>query len=143
MRKGELTIGGGSGEHPALVVHEPTHCVARFLYDMFPQDASARSFPSAADRNRFTFCNDFPEQEWIQEFAPFYSHWSDTISFTDWVAIEIGQFVYHTIPDFYDSVSEWRRIYGDLEVQFTMCSISWDRYLGNGSDLFTIARVKA
>src|SRR5688500_12911165 len=68
MRKGDLAIGGGGGEHAALVIHSPVHCVARFLHDGGFEDAAARDFPSVADPKFFTFCEGYSETQWIKEF---------------------------------------------------------------------------
>jgi hypothetical protein len=43
----QLVLGGGSGEHPALVFESPTACVARFLHDRLTRalDAPPRHDP--------------------------------------------------------------------------------------------------
>ncbi len=143
MRKGNLSIGGGGGEHGALVIHDPTYCAAFFLkeYD-FPDSQNINEYLMRHQDKLVTYCNGYSESSWIKEFDLYYAHLADIYKFDQWIAVELGQFIYHCLSDFYPKVANWKESFGDLDVQFTMIQIPWDHYSGNGANLFNLKRAE-
>lgn len=107
-----LVLGGGSGEHPAVVLTRPSAAVARFLHMTLPQDAP----PLSATAQQFL--DEVPSFEECLHFAG----WgiADFVAFRDrccapafvtpyhaeqdglleeWVLRNLGEFVYFSLPE--------------------------------------------
>ena len=110
--RGQLLLGGGSGEHPALVLNSPVCAVAVFLRD--GERARVRADPawqSAVDRfyhpdDVLEFCN------WtVEDYHGFFEYCQSTslpnpyhaelheFGFEHWLMCSFGEFVFFAMPD--------------------------------------------
>jgi hypothetical protein len=108
----QLVLGGGSGEHPAVVLREPTAAVAAFLQAALPPDAPALAPESAQ------VLDEMPPLDECLHFAG----WgiADFVAFDErcrtptfvtpyrpeqdgaleaWVLCNLGEFVYFAMPE--------------------------------------------
>ena len=104
----QLVIGGGSGEHPGLVICSPAAAVAEFAFtceDFTEDEALYRKLYPLLDAEQFLFAG------WgVTDYHGFYEHCvSPTLpnpfdpygdlSFETWLLAGIGEFIYYAMPD--------------------------------------------
>lgn len=112
----QLVIGGGSGEHPGLVITDPQAAVAAFLddslddLDLPPPDADAlrtilKPFlpfhPSRlVDFNRWDLrtCHAFHERCHSPYAENSYGMYEDRMGLEAWIALGFGEFVFFALP---------------------------------------------
>jgi hypothetical protein len=108
----QLVLGGGSGEHPAIVLREPPAAVAMFLQAALPPDA-----PALAPESQ-QFLDETPPLDECLHFAGW--RIADFVSFQErcqalsfvrpyrveqdglleeWVLCNLGEFVYFAMPE--------------------------------------------
>jgi hypothetical protein len=145
---GALVIGGGSGEHPAIVLYDPNHCVARYLefclrFEPVKMDAELRTACAnmQGDFQTVEYCNwrnqnhlDFRRRcSWL------YDPYRDELSFEGWLLIAVGEFIFQLIPSFSPLVLSWHQKYqAEVMCCFHAVSIPYEPYGGNGRDRFRI-----
>jgi len=148
VREGVLVLGGGSGEHPAIIFHDPDHCVARYL------EFCLRFDPPAVDENLTAACAnmqgdlqtieycDWTSQNHIdfrERCAYRFRHHNDELSFEAWLLMSVGEFIFHVIPSFSSCIQRWRAQYAEQATcWFQNVQIPYDSYWGNGKDRFKI-----
>jgi hypothetical protein len=108
----QLVLGGGSGEHPAIVLRQPPAAVAAFLQAALPPDAPALAPESQQlldDIPPFDECLHFAG--WgIAEFVSFHDRCRTPTFVTSynaeqdgaleaWVLCNLGEFVYFAMPE--------------------------------------------
>lgn len=107
-----LILGGGSGEHPGLVIHKLECCVARFLVEAI----SDRDLDKLSQEDQ-NFLNDLANESYhkILEFCGWYVHhyaefheaiYSKAVfgpeedeRVEDWLIGNIGELVYYALPE--------------------------------------------
>ncbi len=125
-----LVLGGGGGEHPALVFHRLDCLALRYVLHAIPDD----------DRSVREQFGDFPIMEYLE--VPYadqfeYAEWSvkhyyffyemctspamccphgtfDYYSFEDWLAASFGELVWFSFPELIKNLDPVRRMYPDL-----------------------------
>ena len=110
-----LVIGGGSGEHPALVVANPLAAVARFLVEELQTlklDGKTRDAWRGAclpfvrqDSEILTFCDwtaDDHEEFRTRCESPFhlnsYAIYKSRMSLEEWLILGLGEFIFFAMP---------------------------------------------
>ena len=104
----QLVIGGGSGEHPALVIESLVHAVALFLKEEIPNIKKLRHWESiiAPYLNKIS-SELLTYYEWTEETHKEFAEMSksDTLpcqrmghEIDDWVILGIGEFVFFSLP---------------------------------------------
>ncbi|PEN12938.1 hypothetical protein CRI94_13120 [Longibacter salinarum] len=116
-----IVIGGGSGEHPALVLGSPRQAVAHFLYDALSSTAESSApqarLPLKAVVDEWlptveSFIHSPPEEllrfyDWTEENKSHFReqfddgvpnpYWGDR--FWGWLVLGLGEFVFFAMPE--------------------------------------------
>lgn len=114
---GQLILGGGSGEHPAMVIDDASACVAA-LYWL--EDDSAKT-SGLQDDLCFDYAQVFCCYDWFfQDFYHFYDycepahqhwHYADSGSCLEqWLMCQIGAFIYQHCPELMPPWAQQHRI---------------------------------
>jgi hypothetical protein len=148
--KGAIVIGGGSGEHPAIALYDPVHCVARYLqYCLHLQpskigtDLEAACANMQGDLQTIEYCNWTSQNhlDFRKRCAGVYASYQDDLSFEGWLLAVVGEFLFHVVPTFNPQVQAWHQNYAsDATCWFQIISIPYEpgSYGGNGRDRFRI-----
>lgn len=110
----QLLIGGGSGEHPALVIESLVHTVAYFLKEEIQHIKKLKHWAEIIA----PYLNRSPDQlltyyEWTEETHKEFAEMSksDTLlcqrmhfEIDDWVILGIGEFVFFSLPQFANEI---------------------------------------
>jgi hypothetical protein len=119
---GQLILGGGSGEHPAMVLSDPQAAVAYFLSQelckLKSNDANPENFPLATQRDAWmpvleSFIRPpqelFVYFEWTEEQHeafrnrcqnnPLHEYHINELGFHSWLVRSFGEFVFFAMPD--------------------------------------------
>ena len=104
----QLVIGGGSGEHPALVIENLVHAVALFLKEEIPDIKKLRPWESIiAPYLNKTSSELLTYYDWTEETHENFSEMSrsETLQYQrmrheidDWIILGIGEFVFFALP---------------------------------------------
>jgi len=140
--KGDLCIGGGSGEHPALIIKNIQYCVANYLYQQGIEHLDIQNEMEVGLEKCFIFAN------WSNKTkSTFYKtirllHNAKKEEELEFVALSIGEFVFHHLPDYSSTILKWHNIWKEdikkTNMFFLGVSFPIDEYCGNGRDLFDI-----
>ena len=132
-----LVLGGGSGEHPGLVLHRLECFVAKFLFDQI--SVEDEKLMSEEDRDYvldLAFVN-YPELlefcEWrISEISRFHEMAKSPTMSTplmeeeaveDWLIKSIGELVYYSLPELNPEHEKLKGIFEDAEPRPTMRNV--------------------
>ena len=146
MLRNNVAIGGGSGEHPAMLITNPVACVAHYLdpenwlepvHDILEiNDYLKIELPSI-----FHYCNEMSRDQWIEQLADYHSPLKDGKSFEKWVAETLGEFLYNFVRGIYPDSDAWFSEIGRLDDDGgDVVSLPWGEYGGSGIDLFLISQ---
>lgn len=124
-----LVIGGGSGEHPAIVIHNLDKVVAMYLLHCLitleengqeiPQEIYDQLYDLANDKRKvLEFCNwsidtyrNFAEMVDKYALNPAQcSIFDGAINYEDYLASAIGEFLYHSIPEIVPNFEKFKQI---------------------------------
>lgn len=135
-----LVLGGGSGEHPGLVLHHLESFVAKFLLDRITEDDE--KLMSEEDRSyvvdlAFVNYSELLEFcDWrISEIANFYEmakssamanplDEGDDEMMEEWLVKSIGEFVYYCLPDLNPQHERLSQIFEDCEIHPIMRNVT-------------------
>lgn len=137
---GELVIGGDSGEHPALIVHDVELAVARYIARWSPHPFEVIEKLSCEKRS---VRNGLPALEYCTWSPAEHARFREAIQLPaeatvdDWVMENVGEFVYHLMPELSPRIAGWQKRYPGLPVA-GIISIPYGKYCGNGVDRFRI-----
>lgn len=105
---GQLVMGGGSGEHPGVVLLDPQSAVAQFVYESGDFDLSDVQRSHLSDLiglpPRFNFVGwSTEDHHWFYEHCvscalPNRFDPDDETSLEDWLHLGFGEFVYYAMP---------------------------------------------
>lgn len=125
-----LILGGGSGEHPALVIHEPECLVARFLLKHLDWDERSREEITEEDYELLnSTAETFVQSEMLEYCGWSIAHFSDleisaAVDFMDFVDHDattedyimhaIGELIYYSIPELNSLQQEMESIVNKL-----------------------------
>jgi len=146
--KGTIVVGGGSGEHPAIVLYDPSHCVARYL-EFRLQTGQLKADPELkaacanmqGDLQTIEYCNwtnqnhlDFQKRcAWLSD------RYKDRLTFEGWLMMSVGEFIFQAIPSFNQQIKVWHEKYASTAIcWFGAVSIPYEPYGGNGRDRLKI-----
>lgn len=130
-----LILGGGSGEHPGLVIHELASCVAQFLYHQtdsdFNQDMEDEDFEYLSkfiylqNSDILEFC-DWPLEKYAsfcemlgseRMVTPFDEDSDIDGLMEDWLIRNMGEFVYYSLPDLNPEQAKLKALFKDIEIR--------------------------
>jgi hypothetical protein len=153
--RGAIVIGGGSGEHPAIALYDPVHCVARYLQyclEFQPSkiggDLAAACANMQGDLQTIEYCN-WTSQNHLsfrERCAGVYATYQEDMTFEAWLLVVIGEFLFHVVPGFHPRVQTWHGTYVSEAIhRFQIVSIPYETapYGGNGRDRFRIVDTEA
>ena len=145
---GAIVIGGGSGEHPALALYDPDHCVARYLH--FCLDFDSMEIPpelESAWANMQGALQTLEYCEWqSQDHVDFrrrcfglYEVYKDEMTFEAWILVAVGDFLFQLIPNYSPQIRKWHAMYhSDGMYCLNAICVPYDSYGGNGRDRFRV-----
>jgi len=136
--KKAISIGGGSGEHPALVINDPACCVAIYLRHAGLASKSIDTLAKRRTSAYMTYCDGMTAAQWKAVFQNDFAIWKTSLSFDRWVATCIGEFIFFMLHEEYPEIRKWRRYAKDLCIHLCQVQIPWDDYGGNGTDYFEV-----
>jgi hypothetical protein len=144
-RQGAVCIGGGDGEHPAIVINDPVNCVAYYLKRNGITSRDVLKLARIPTRQYMIYCDGMQKTDWEKHYASWYTIWKTSFSFDRWIALCVGEFLLHMLADKYPQVATWRRKLKDNMpwASRQMINIPWGSYGGNGTDYFKIKRNKS
>ena len=109
--RGGLVIGGGSGEHPGLVLRDPAGAVAEFLRETWPERAAEAGWREAIHDHLRTpsDCLDFASWD-VEDHVRFYTLCTTAVpnpydpegtasGFESWLCCSLGEFVFFAMPE--------------------------------------------
>lgn len=116
---GQILLGGGSGEHPAMVVEDTAACVAALYW----LEDSTAEIAGVKDDLCFNYSHVFAFYDWfIEDFHNFYSycepshqHWqyhAEGTCLEQWLMCQIGAFIYQHCPELLPPWAKRQRIIG-------------------------------
>ncbi|MEX0718300.1 MAG: hypothetical protein WD066_17025, partial [Planctomycetaceae bacterium] len=145
---GAIVIGGGSGEHPAIALYDPNHCVARYLEfcmrfepSRIDAELTAACANMQGDLQTVEYCNwkSQDHSDFRRRCSGLYDSYRDELSFEGWLLIVVGEFLFHVLPTYSVPIQNWRRKYrAEATCWFNAISIPYDSYGGNGRDRLRI-----
>ena len=145
MLKYNVAIGGGCGEHPALLISDPLACVAHYLdtNELVGHEIDAPGLVDLLNvdlENIFHYCDGMTREDWVTSFLADFSESGD-VTFEHWVAENLGEFLYNFVRGFYPKSDEWFEINGRLDDDGgCIVTIPWGDYGGNGTNLFGLTQ---
>lgn len=131
-----LLIGGGSGEHPALVIHHLPSLVTRFLTSQLTkaEEATLNETEKAYidhllfTDNRLEFCgwevSDYAHLQRMAENSLFMHPLTEEITAEEWVELSIGELVYYSMPDLNPEHQTLQALFRRFDIRPTMGNIT-------------------
>ena len=140
--KGYLCIGGGSGEHPAIVIKSVEYCVSRFL--MYEHDVDTKDIKSAASKD---IDDVVIFASWTKKEIKAFKKEIRKLTFANkgeefsYMILKIGEFIFHYIPHYNSQILKWKELNQNIDLSHADLhgiSLPLDEYGGNGKDRFKI-----
>ncbi|TCI01188.1 hypothetical protein EZV61_19055 [Corallincola luteus] len=131
-----LVLGGGSGEHPGLVVHKLESVAAKFLYDQLLDEEEEKISKVDTDYiidlcyadEILEFCswsiNQFAELKEMAEAKTFMTPLAEDEEVEDWLCKSIGELVFYSLRDLNPEHSKLLRIFSPFNIQATMRNVA-------------------
>lgn len=131
-----LVLGGGSGEHPALVLHRLEALAVRFLYDQITED-EAQTLEQAdkaylddlyfSDRT-LEFCQwnirHYADLQKMAESSSFLNPLSQDQSVEQWIAQSMGELIHYALPDLNPDHQKQASILERFDIRPTMRNVA-------------------
>lgn len=131
-----LVLGGGSGEHPGLVLHKLECIVAKFLYDQISEEEDDTLSKKDQD-----FIVDLAYQDDILEFCDWsikqyatLSEMAASLAFNtpvsedenveDWLCKSIGELIYYSLQELNPNHDRLTQIFSNFDIQPIMRNVS-------------------
>src|SRR5688500_14847587 len=142
-----ILIGGGSGEHPAIIFHDIEHGVALYIdyYKIQPEILPDIALKTSAHQG---YLQTIQYSNWTnQDHVDFrkrcsfrFDHFVADLCFEHWLLLNVGEFVFHLMPAFSKRTLKWKDSLGSnhLRPLFDGITIPYGPYYGNGNDRFRI-----
>ena len=121
---GKLIIGGGDGEHPAIIFHDLEFCVAKWLLYYFSDDELPKEIlveltdrikiPHLRETLEYCKWDNETHRNFFNNCTCGYSIFSDEMSFEEWLILNIGEFVYISLYNISDTISKWNNKIGEI-----------------------------
>lgn len=131
-----LILGGGSGEHPALVIHRPPSLVSRFLYDQLTDDEAQSLSQTERDYlhgwyyagNTLEFCQwsvrQYADLQQMVGSTAFITPLSAGQAVEDWIMLTLGELIYYALPEFNPEHQTLSAIFKRFDIRATMRNVS-------------------
>jgi hypothetical protein len=102
VEKNDICIGGGSGEHPAIVIKKMESCVARYLQYTGCRRENIKRHVSVKLNAFIIFCEwKKHDHDAFYEFCyDSYRFFKKQMRFDGWIAASVGEFIFHVIPSY-------------------------------------------
>ena len=133
-----LVLGGGSGEHPALVVHKLESLVARFLFDQLTEEEQKKLSKEDRDYIDSLYYNDSDILEFCDWSIARYSYFRKMAkkAYTplkkdegiyeeveDWLYRSLGELIYFSLPELNPEQEKLQSIFAPFEVYASMRNV--------------------
>lgn len=128
-----LILGGGSGEHPAIVVHKLECLVAKFLDDQLGDEDEPEYGNDFLDQffinyeEMFEFCGwkagHFHNLVEMAKSTSFYSPIEDEFDLGEWLVKSLGELIFYSLPELNSQQEKLKKIYGNFEIAPTMQNV--------------------
>ncbi|MCG8472064.1 MAG: hypothetical protein MI742_09425 [Desulfobacterales bacterium] len=130
-----LILGGGSGEHPGLIVHRLDSVVARFLYDQMTDAEEAGVSEADLDiitdlsysEGVFEFCGwtirQYANLAQMAAWEGFSTPLSDGEGVEGWLSRSIGELVYFSLPEMNPEQNRLAELFNDVSINATMRNV--------------------
>lgn len=133
---GNLVLGGGSGEHPGLVVHKLESLVAKFLYDQLTEEDD--EIIAKADRDYlfdliytdeiFEFCewsiDHYVSLKEMAQSLAFLTPLSENEKVEDWLAKSLGELIFFSLSELNPEHEKLSGIFSPFEITWTMRNVT-------------------
>lgn len=131
-----LLLGGGSGEHPAIVIHHLPSLVARFLTAQLYEGDEAKLTDTDKTYidallypdNRLEFCgwevSDYARLQTMAENSLFMQPLREGMAVEEWIELSIGELVYYALPDLNPQHQALQAAFRRIEIRPTMNNIT-------------------
>ncbi|MGY5956774.1 hypothetical protein ACUY4R_000817 [Kosakonia sp. BK9b] len=131
-----LVLGGGSGEHPALVVHQLPSLAAIFLYDQLSEEEEAAL---GAEEKAFVedlcfaaepleFCGwrvgDFARLQAMAESPAFMHPVTAEEEVENWIEKSLGELIWYALPDLNPHHQALQTIFQHVQIYPSMRNVS-------------------
>lgn len=131
-----IVLGGGSGEHPALVLHQPEALAVRFLYDQITED-EAQTLDQAdraylddlyfSDRI-LEFCQwnvrHYADLQKMAESSSFLNPLVQDQSVEQWLERSMGELIHYALPDLNPGHQKQVGIVARFDIRPTMRNVA-------------------
>lgn len=116
-RRGQLILGGGSGEHPAMVILDPAACVAALYWC----EADSAKVTGVRDDLCFAYEQIFKRYDWLfsdchaffEGCEPAHQAWhyrDDDSTLEQWLMCQIGALIYQHLPQLLPTWAQQQRV---------------------------------
>jgi len=132
---GDLILGGGSGEHPGLVVHKLESSAAKFLYDQLTEEEE-ESLAKSDKEYLLNLCyaDDVLEFcDWtVRQYAnltamaaseAFGSPLEEDEAVEDWLRKSLGELVYYSLPELNPEHEKLAAMFSRFSIDATMHNV--------------------
>lgn len=131
-----LVIGGGSGEHPALVIHHLPSLVTRFLAKQLTEAEEAtlseteKAYIDALffTDNRLEFCgwavSDYAHLQKMAENSLFMHPLTEDMTAEEWIELSVGELVFFALPDLNPEHQALYDLFSRFDIRPTMGNIT-------------------
>ena len=133
-----LVLGGGSGEHPGLVLHELEHFVFYFLYEQLKEEeqqtlkdqryADLKPYFYAQRTRLLEFCQwsvinyvDFDEMARSERMP---TPCTEEESIEDWIMASFGELIYYSLTEMNPKQQELKELFAPFDIMPTMQNIT-------------------
>lgn len=123
-----LVLGGGSGEHPALVIHHLDALVAFFIDEQFTEqeqeqlktDDLNKLIDLKSSENIFEFCDwkvrHYAQLQQMAECSAMNSPLTEDEELEDWLASSLGELIYFSLPELCHEYSWFKHLVKDQNI---------------------------
>ncbi len=131
-----LILGGGSGEHPALVVHQLASLVVRFLYDQITEDEAQALSQDEQDYlhhwyyagNTLEFCQwsvrQYADLQQMAASTAFITPLSEQQEVENWLMLTLGELIYYALPELNPEHHKLAAMFKRFDIRPTMRNVS-------------------
>jgi hypothetical protein len=141
-----LLIGGGAGEHPAIIFRDVEHAVARYIVfassnNETPLQIADKAKAVRGDLQTIDYCNWRNEDHiaFRKRCESIYNFHADTMSFETWLLLNVGEFLFHVIPSYTMGTKRLVELLSwEPFISFQSILTPYSKYDGNGKNRFLI-----
>ncbi len=141
----DICIGGGSGEHPAILIKKIDSCVARYLKYIGCNGDDIEKSARVRLSSVVIYCGWEKQHhdEFYKRCCGFYTLFKKRMSLEGWIAVNVGEFIFHVIPSYSPLIKKWyNEECNHDDILFENILFPYSKYTGNGLDRFRIVDIE-